>query len=83
MMWYGQVPMPLHKESETGETIRDVDSTLQAMLLTHSLFLNDPIDNDVTKWENIYDPTHFYVGAADDLHIYHYKKLWTLFMVHN
>lgn len=75
MMWYGQVPMPLHKESETGETIRDVDSTLQAMLLTHSLFLNDTIDNDVTKWENIYDPTHFYVGAADDLHIYHYKKI--------
>jgi hypothetical protein len=75
MMWYGQVPMPLYKKSPSEEIIRDVDSTLQAMLLTHATFMNNETDNDVTKWESIYDPTLFYVGAADDLDIYDYKEI--------
>jgi len=75
MMWYGQVPMPLYKKNEAGETIRDVDSTMQAMLLTHATFMNNESDHDVVKWERIYEPTKFYVGAADDLDIYDYKLI--------
>lgn len=31
--------------------------------------------SDIDLWENIYDPTVFYVGSADDLTVYHYKDL--------
>ena len=30
---------------------------------------------DIDLWENIYDPTVFYVGSTDDLTVYHYKDL--------
>ncbi|AOT72512.1 DUF3160 domain-containing protein [Geosporobacter ferrireducens] len=73
MMWYGQAPFPLYKDAEG--TDRNVEQTLQALLLTYSLFMENGGTPDVTRWENIYDPTVFYVGNTDDLNIYHYLDL--------
>jgi len=73
MMWYGQAPFPLYKDKE--ETIRNVEQTLQALLLTYSLFMENEGLPDIERWENIYDPTVFYVGNTDDLNVYHYKDL--------
>lgn len=64
MMWYGLFPFPF---SDT--------ETLQALLITYSLFTGESGTSDIDLWENIYDPTVFYVGSADDLTIYHYKSL--------
>jgi len=74
MMWYGQVPFPLFRESD-GKVELAVPETLQALLVTYSLFTNGSGAADIDLWENIYDPTVFYVGSADDLTIYHYKDL--------
>jgi hypothetical protein len=57
MMWYGLIPFAVKtNEGRVDEQIR------QSLLLTHSIYraklLND--------WETIYEPTSFYVGAADD-----------------
>jgi len=74
MMWYGQAPFSLYKVGNNGK-VRNIEQTMQALLITYSTFLNDDKTDDVTLWENIYDPTVFYVGTADDLNIYHYKDL--------
>ncbi len=74
MMWYGQVPFHLFKETEE-KAVLAVPETLQALLMTYSLFINGGGTSDIDHWENIYDPTVFYVGSADDLTIYHYKDL--------
>jgi len=106
IMWYGLTPFPLHIIKD-GKEERCIEQTVQALLITYSLFLqfNDDsvADNDVTVdndaaandstvnngnlnsdsnsisdidlWENIYDPTTFYVGNTDDLNVYHYKDL--------
>ncbi|MDO9536482.1 MAG: DUF3160 domain-containing protein [Bacillota bacterium] len=73
MMWYGQAPFPLYKDLE--ETIRNEEQTLQALLITYSLFMENEGLPDIERWENIYDPTVFYVGNTDDLNVYHYKEL--------
>lgn len=66
MMWYGLAPFAL--KSNTGradETIR------QSLLLTRSLY-QAKLEKD---WETIYEPTSFYVGAADDITPAEWKKL--------
>lgn len=66
MMWYGLMPFAL--KSNTGradETIR------QSLLLTNSLFRTKLIDD----WQTIYEPTSFYVGAADDITPTEWKNL--------
>lgn len=69
MMWYGQVPFPVFQnEKEMNE-----EQTLQALLITYTL-LSENI-NDLTRWQNIYEPTSFYVGKSDDLNILDYRKL--------
>lgn len=44
-------------------------------MLTYSLFMENEGIPDLERWENIYDPTAFYVGNTDDLNVYHYKDL--------
>ncbi|KDR94210.1 Protein of unknown function [Peptoclostridium litorale DSM 5388] len=77
MMWYGQAPFPLYKDKEEKEP--NVEQTLQALLITYASLTEPDIEsddeNDFEKWKNIYEPTSFYVGAADDLNIRHYKDL--------
>lgn len=74
MMWYGQAPLPLYIEKD-GQKKKSVDQTLQALLITYCMFLNDEETKDIELWENIYDITNFYVGSSDDLSIYDYKNL--------
>ncbi|WP_202710755.1 DUF3160 domain-containing protein [Sporosalibacterium faouarense] len=75
MMWYGQAPFPLYKISNDNNKVRNIEQTLQALLITYSVFLDKDGSNDIELWENIYDPTNFYVGSSDDLTIYDYKDL--------
>ncbi len=71
MMWYGQVPFPLLDEK--GGLV--VPETLQALLITLCVFSEGSGMPDAELWENIYDPTVFYVGSSDDLTIYHYRDM--------
>lgn len=75
MMWYGQGPFPLYKVNDNMEIEKNIEQTLQALLVTYGVFLERNGSNDIELWENIYDPTNFYVGTSDDLTIYHYKDL--------
>jgi len=71
LMWYGQAPFPFYD----NEGKRTVEQTLQALLITYSVFLQKEGENDIKLWESLYTPTYFYVGLADDLNIYHYRDL--------
>jgi hypothetical protein len=77
LMWYGQVPFPLPYIDSSGKISADYqEQTIQAILITHSLFNPKNTNEDlVKKWEKIYEPTVFYVGSTDDLNLYNYKAL--------
>ena len=68
LMWYGQVPFPLYNKN--GD--RNIEQTSQALLLSYSVYKDKVIYDN---WENIYEPTNFFVGSSDDLGIYEYGKL--------
>lgn len=68
MMWYGQVPFPLYFE----EPDRNIEQSLQALLITYSIYSDK---ENFQKWENVYEPTNFFVGSSDDLGIYEYGEL--------
>jgi hypothetical protein len=58
MMWYGLTPFALKTEAGLSpETIR------QSLLLVHTLYRAKL----APEWAVIYEPTSFYVGAADDI----------------
>ena len=66
MMWYGLTPFALGtSERRTDEQIR------QSLLLTRSLY-RAKLDAD---WASVYEPTSFYVGAADDITPAEWKDL--------
>jgi hypothetical protein len=73
MMWYGQVPFNVYADEETREP--DIKQVTRALLMTYTLFLEKDGTPDATLWENIYDPTVFYVGKTDDLTVYDFKSL--------
>ncbi|MCT4607420.1 MAG: DUF3160 domain-containing protein [Marinisporobacter sp.] len=75
MMWYGQAPFPFYVKKD-NKKIRDIEQTLQALLITYSLLLENDGEKDINKWEKIYDPTVFYVGNADDLSFYDYENIF-------
>lgn len=53
MMWYGRITFRL----------KDEDETKSATLMTAALGK----DNNLEKWDKIYQPTNFFVGKSDDL----------------
>ena len=67
MMWYGRLTFRLNDEFETQ----------RALLLTYTLRNTSLADGTptATLWENIYDPTVFIVGKADDLGYHEYGAL--------
>lgn len=69
MMWYGQAPFPLYFVEHEE---RNVEQTLQALLIAYSLNKDEESYNN---WEKIYEPTNFFVGNSDDLNIYQYGEL--------
>jgi len=68
MMWYGLVPMRLETQSKK----LDRPGTLQALIITQQLMANAKARE---LWQQLYDPTVFYVGKADDLSYYDYDSL--------
>ena len=71
-MWYGLVPFPL----SNSEGNINGESIVRSLLITYSIFLpSEREEQDIDLWENIYDPTVFYVGKADDLTVYDYMDL--------
>jgi hypothetical protein len=67
MMWYGRLTFRLNDDFETR----------RALLLTKALRTAAATDGTpaVTLWENIYEPTVFIVGKADDLGYLEYSAL--------
>ncbi|MFH2037950.1 MAG: DUF3160 domain-containing protein [Chloroflexota bacterium] len=67
MMWYGRLTFRLN----------DAFETQRALLLVQALRNTTTTDDTpaVTLWENIYDPTAFIVGKADDLGYHEYGAL--------
>ncbi len=63
MMWYGLVPMALRNAQETFAP----RLARQAVLMSQ-VVLNDEIDGEklIDVWEDVYGPTAFMVGYADD-----------------
>jgi hypothetical protein len=67
MMWYGRLTFRLRDDFETR----------RALLLTHALRTATAADGTPAAqlWQNIYDPTVFIVGKADDLSFHEYGEL--------
>jgi hypothetical protein len=67
MMWYGRLTFRLNDDFETR----------RALLLTQALRTATVSDGGsaLLKWENIYEPTVFIVGKADDLGYLEYGAL--------
>ncbi|MHB9131250.1 MAG: DUF3160 domain-containing protein [Armatimonadota bacterium] len=71
MMWYGLTPMNLEKMVE-GKPVLDTRATLEALIITDQLGSSAKARE---LWQQLYDPTVFYVGKADDLSYYQYATL--------
>jgi Protein of unknown function (DUF3160) len=67
MMWYGRLTFRLNDDFETR----------RALLVTQAVRSAAPADGTtaLTLWENIYEPTVFIVGKADDLGYLEYGAL--------
>jgi hypothetical protein len=67
MMWYGRLTYRLRDEFETR----------RALLMTQTIRTAATADGTpaVTLWQNIYEPTAFIVGKADDLSFFEYGAL--------
>ncbi|MFW9786129.1 MAG: DUF3160 domain-containing protein [Candidatus Thorarchaeota archaeon] len=71
MMWYGRVSFRLQPEKPPTLNEAGKDYTAQAILLSLALTHNvsgisgTPVGLDI--WDALYEPTAFFVGAADDL----------------
>ncbi len=66
MMWYGLVPLNIEFDPKNNRP------TLQALLMVEQLTLDSKAQE---LWQQIYDPTVFYVGKADDLSYYQFAPL--------
>ncbi len=67
MMWYGRMTFRLKDSIETQRALLVVQAMRNAKTSSGRSALE--------LWQNIYDPTVFIVGKADDLSIYEYGKL--------
>ncbi|QRN86203.1 DUF3160 domain-containing protein [Clostridia bacterium] len=74
MMWYGQAPFPLYRVVE-DEKVRNLEGTVQAMLISCMISMQDEGTKDIELWDKIYSPTVFYVGSSDDLSVLEYRKI--------
>jgi len=71
MMWYGRVSFRLQPEAPPATNEKGMNNTAQAILM--SLALTEEVTglsgspSGLVVWDAIYEPTAFFVGAADDL----------------
>lgn len=62
MMWYGLAPFSLYY-GDGGKKVRADEQIRQSLLFVRTMY-RAKLDDE---WMTIYEPTVFYVGAADDL----------------
>ena len=71
MMWYGRVSLRLQPAAPPASNEKGMNNTAQAILM--SLALTENVTSltgtpaGLVVWDAIYEPTAFFVGAADDL----------------
>lgn len=66
MMWYGRMNFRL----------KELDETRSALLIAQALSRVEVEGEPASRiWARIYEPTVFFVGATDDLNLYHYQTL--------
>lgn len=71
MMWYGRVSFRLHPDAPPSPNEKGKDNTAQAILICLALTEDVPglsgTPVGLNVWDALYEPTAFFVGAADDL----------------
>lgn len=71
MMWYGRVSFRLLPEAPPISNEKGMNNTAQAILISLGLTKNvqtlSGTPTGLVVWDAIYEPTAFFVGAADDL----------------
>lgn len=72
MMWYGFTPIEL-MNLRTEELY--YENTIKALLMTYTAFREYEGYNDIKAWNNIYEPTGFYVGQSDDINLLDMKDM--------
>ena len=74
LMWYGRVPFSFYdNDLET----RNEEQAIRAVLMTYTLFLQKD-GNEVSDsglWDDIYEPTSFFVGDSDEYTPYELKDM--------
>jgi hypothetical protein len=73
MMWYGRMSFHLGNPYDPDVGPRE---TRSALLIVRALYMNEAGDEPALDvWDRIYEPTAFFVGAADDLTVYDYAAI--------
>lgn len=76
MMWLGRIGFRLHPGEDPDSISAGRAQTRQAILIVASLHGAQVSGKPALgTWERIYEPTVFFVGAADDLTVYDYGEL--------
>jgi hypothetical protein len=76
MMWYGRMMFRLEPPPDDGGAEKGKEETLQAIYIVKVMNQLEVEGRPALEiWDNIYNPTVFFVGKADDLTIYEYTQL--------
>ncbi len=73
MMWYGRMSFHLSTPADVEAARRETRAALLIVRALYTARIGEETALDV--WERIYEPTVFFVGAADDLTVYDYADL--------
>ncbi|MCD6170524.1 MAG: DUF3160 domain-containing protein [Candidatus Latescibacteria bacterium] len=76
MMWYGRMMFRLEPDSTEAGLKKGREETLQAIYIVKAINQLEVEGRPALEiWDEIYTPTVFFVGKADDLTIYEYTQL--------
>jgi hypothetical protein len=76
MMWYGRMTFTLKMEEEKAEIELGRRHTRQALLVVSAISGAEVSGGSAFDvWQDIYEPTAFFVGETDDLSLYDYLNL--------
>jgi hypothetical protein len=73
MMWYGRMSFHLFNPQDPEAALKETRGALLIVRALYSAQVESEPALDV--WERIYEPTAFFVGAADDLTVYDYAAV--------